>query len=64
MSKEPSPKLDGRTKGERQRFIILLPDAIAEQIRALANEGRRPLNTQFEILLEQALMPSTEEVAA
>ena len=51
MRDHPS-KPNGRKK---QRFIVALPDEIAEQIRMLARVGPRPINTQFEILLELAL---------
>lgn len=50
------------TGAGRQRFIIFLPVDLAEQIRALAQAGRRPLNTQFEILLEDVLRQETYAV--
>jgi hypothetical protein len=44
-----------RPRELRQRFIVVLPDAMAARIRAMAEEGHRPLNSQFELLLERAL---------
>lgn len=41
--------------GNRDRFIIFLPKELGAAVRAQAAEGRRPINTQFEILIEQAL---------
>lgn len=65
MTKSRSPLKASGAKELRQRFIILLPAEMAEQIRTLASEGRRPLNSQFEMLIEEALEARAQvEVAA
>ncbi len=56
--------LTRRGMGPRQRFIILLPDRMANQVRLLAAQGRRPLNTQVEILIEQALRQENDQAVA
>lgn len=50
-----TPPTRQRGLGPRQRFILFLPDAMAEHIRWLARRGRRPLNTQMEMILEEGL---------
>lgn len=52
-----------RGLGERDRFIIFLPKELGAQVRMLAAEGRRPINTQVEILIEQALRQAPAIVA-
>ena len=46
----------------RQRFIIFVRDDLADEVRRLAREGKRPLNSEFELILEQWLRQ--EAVAA
>lgn len=52
-----------RPKTSRQRFILFLPDEIAQQVRALALAGRRPLNSQLEMLIEEGLRQETRAAA-
>ena len=56
--------LGRRGLGPRQRFIIFLPDEIAAEVRRLASEGRRPINTQMEILVETALRQEPNRAVA
>ncbi len=46
----PRPKLKPRTE-----LHVYLPTALAERIRALAEEQRRPTNSQIILLLENGL---------
>ena len=49
-------RLKGAVDGEKKEHIhLLLPRDLAAAVRALAAQERRPLVTQIEILLEQAL---------
>ena len=50
--------------GPRQRFIVDLPDDLAEEVRRFATEGRRPLNSQFALIVEQWLREVAAKAAA
>ena len=44
-----------RVRVPRQRIILNFPEDLANKVRELAARERRPLSTQIEVLVEQAL---------
>lgn len=48
----------------RQRFVLQLPDELADQVRAVAEAERRSINAQMQVLIERGLEAPRPAVAA
>ncbi len=64
MAKERPVGRPRRVPVGRQRFILLLSPAVAQQVRDIAAIERRALNTQIEMLLELGLRSYALEASA
>lgn len=53
-------KISGRPKAQKpNEFHLYIPEPLAGQIRVLAQEGRRPLNSQILLLVEDGMKRQT-----